>query len=58
LRYLTENGKAVVYVYGKIPNVSLNEVKLVKLPEKAVLINDFYKGHVFWGTPITPKKGQ
>ncbi len=58
LRYLSENGKAIVYVYGNVPNVSLPEVKLVELPRSAVLINDFYKGHVLWGTPITPKKGQ
>ena len=57
ISYPTEKGKAIVYVYGKVPKINDSDIILKKLPKTSVLINDFYYGHVLWGTPITPKKG-
>ncbi|UXD21992.1 hypothetical protein IPA_00645 [Ignicoccus pacificus DSM 13166] len=56
LPYPQREGKALVFVIGNIPNVSYKDVILEELPNNATIINDFYKGHVYWGTPITPTK--
>jgi len=57
LSYPNYKGKPIVYVYGNIPKVDDNDIVLKKLPKESVLVNDFYYGHVLWGTPITPRRG-
>ncbi|ALU12699.1 hypothetical protein EYM_06560 [Ignicoccus islandicus DSM 13165] len=52
INYLTVNGKPVIYVIGnKLP--SFEKVIVMRLPNNATILNDFYRGVVVRGTPIT-----
>ena len=55
LKYVTQEGKAVIYIYGSNVTIKTQKYLLKPLPRNVTIINDFYEGKVFWGTPITPR---
>jgi len=54
--YVTVNGKAIIFVKGINKEIVGRGFVALPAPRSLVEINDYYKDHVVWGTPITPTR--